>query len=63
MHEVREGIIIPGFLPKIKPVYMNRAGSSIEIGKENLKFEVSALGAWSRKYDGILKCANRVEAP
>ena len=49
MYEVREGIITTDFLPKIK-FYKNATGSIMDLTRENLKFEISAPGIYSRIY-------------
>ena len=47
MYEEREGRITPDFLPNIK-FYKNTTGSIMYLTRENLKFKISAPGAYSR---------------
>ena len=51
MYEVREG----SFLPYIK-CYKNTTGSITDLTRENLKFDISALGAYSRIYSMYMLC-------
>ena len=53
MYEVREGRITTDFLPKIKFYKNTTCSRENKKTRENLKFELSAPGAYSRIY-GIL---------
>ena len=57
MYKVREGRITTYFSLKIN-VYKNTTWSIMELTRENLKFEISAQGAYSRIYGIYRGCRN-----
>ena len=62
MYEVREGRITTDFLPKIKSD-KNTTCSIMQLTRENMKFEISALGAYLRIYYSNIPSPQYCNAP